>query len=51
MIDTHCHMDSSRYDDDREAAFQRAFDAGLTHLVLIGMVPNSIDATLALAER
>lgn len=36
LIDTHVHLDDSRYDSDREAVFQRAHEAGIERFVTIG---------------
>jgi TatD DNase family protein len=50
MIDTHCHLDHKQFDDDRAAATQRAFDAGLTHIVIPAIEPERFDGVLALAH-
>ena len=34
MIDTHSHIYSAEFDDDREQVMQRAGEAGVTHIVL-----------------
>ena len=49
LVDTHCHLDGHRFDDDREDAIARALDA-LEWLVLIGIDPQSIEASLALTR-
>ena len=36
MIDSHAHLAGERFDADRDAALQRAWDAGLSHIVIIG---------------
>ncbi|MBV8655394.1 MAG: TatD family hydrolase, partial [Candidatus Eremiobacteraeota bacterium] len=36
MIDTHCHLQDKQYDGDREQTIARAYDAGLTAMVLVG---------------
>jgi TatD DNase family protein len=36
FFDTHAHLDGSAFADDRDAVFERAHDAGITDLVLIG---------------
>jgi len=36
FIDTHCHLTSDAFADDREAAYQRARDAGVGVMVAIG---------------
>ncbi len=37
LIDSHAHLDSERYADDREAMFRRAFDAGVGTVLSIGI--------------
>jgi TatD DNase family protein len=36
LIDSHAHLAGERFDADRGAALQRAWDAGLSHIVIIG---------------
>jgi TatD DNase family protein len=36
VIDSHCHLDDARFDADRDAVIQRAFDAGVDLMVAIG---------------
>jgi TatD DNase family protein len=36
LVDTHVHLDDTRYDGDREALIARAAEAGVTTLVTIG---------------
>ena len=36
MIDSHAHLAGERFDDDRPAVLQRAWNAGLAHIVVIG---------------
>lgn len=36
LIDTHAHLDDVKYDEDRSEMIQRAWDAGLEHIVSIG---------------
>jgi TatD DNase family protein len=36
FFDSHAHLDGAAFDDDREAVLDRAFEAGITDLVLIG---------------
>jgi len=36
FFDTHAHLDGDAFADDREAVFERAAEAGITDLVLIG---------------
>ena len=36
LIDSHAHLAGEKFDADRDAVLQRAWEAGLTHIVLIG---------------
>ena len=36
MIDSHCHLDSEQFNDDREAVIERASAAGVETMVAIG---------------
>ncbi len=35
LVDSHCHLDFDSFDEDRELAVQRAFDAGVGTMVTI----------------
>jgi len=37
MIDSHAHLDSPRYDEDREALLERAYAAGVGEILSIGI--------------
>ena len=37
LIDSHAHLDSPRYADDREAMLKRAWDAGIGAVLAIGI--------------
>ena len=37
LIDSHAHLDSPRYADDREAILSRAFAAGVGAVLAIGI--------------
>jgi TatD DNase family protein len=50
LIDTHCHLADPAYDSDRAEVLQRAWDAGVEHVVVIGESPEASDRALALAE-
>ena len=51
LIDTHCHLDLENYDPDREEVIERARNAGLVHLITIGIDPDSSAKAIALAEK
>jgi len=36
LVDSHCHLDSEQFDADREAAIQRAQEAGIERILAIG---------------
>ncbi|MGA8109344.1 MAG: TatD family hydrolase [Acidobacteriaceae bacterium] len=37
MIDSHCHLDSPRYEEDRDALLERAWGAGVRQILSIGI--------------
>jgi TatD DNase family protein len=47
--DTHCHLDFNKFDEDREAVLQRAWDASLTRILIPGLDWNSSLAAIKLA--
>ena len=36
LVDSHCHIDGSEYDSDREEVIARALDAGVTTMLNVG---------------
>lgn len=50
LIDTHCHLDFSAYDDIRAAVIQEAADAGVTRIINPGVDLPRTQAALALAD-
>jgi TatD DNase family protein len=48
MIDSHAHLDSSRYDEDRPALLARAFEAGVHAILSIGIGDGPADMHRAL---
>jgi TatD DNase family protein len=49
LVDTHCHLADSAYDPDRAEVLDRAWAAGVAHIVVIGESPSASDRALALA--
>ncbi|HLL53265.1 MAG TPA: TatD family hydrolase [Myxococcaceae bacterium] len=46
MIDTHCHLDAPRLDDDRDEVLARAWQGGVTGIVVPAVGPDSWEALL-----
>ena len=47
LVDTHCHLADPAYDPDRDEVLDRAWAAGLAHVVVIGESPAASDRALA----
>jgi TatD DNase family protein len=52
-IDSHCHLDGKRFDEDRQAVIERALAAGVTTMLAIGTGdgPPDLDVAIRLAEQ
>ena len=52
LVDSHTHLDDHRFGDDRDAAVQRALDAGVTRMLSIGTGegPPDLEAAIRIAE-
>jgi TatD DNase family protein len=53
LIDSHCHLDSDQFDEDREAVIARALESGVSKMVAIGTGngPPDLQAGIRLAEK
>jgi TatD DNase family protein len=53
MIDSHCHLDSAEFNEDREAVIDRALAAGVEHMLAIGTGngPPDLEAGVRLADQ
>jgi TatD DNase family protein len=50
LIDTHTHLQFGEFDGDRQATLERAWQAGLEAIVVLGVDAASSEAAIALAE-
>lgn len=50
LFDTHCHLDFSGYDEDRDAVIQRAFEAGVRQILIPGVDFASLERTQPLVQ-
>jgi TatD DNase family protein len=53
LVDSHAHLDDSRFDSDRDAVIARARATGLRYLLAVGggSGPDGLGASLTIAER
>ncbi|MCA0758312.1 TatD family hydrolase [Paenibacillus sp. N4] len=51
LFDTHTHLDSHKFDQDRESVIARAREAGVHTLLNIGFNRETIPTTIALTEK
>lgn len=51
LTDTHTHLYSTQFDDDRTAMVQRAIDAGVSRLFMPNVDKDSIEGMMALADQ
>lgn len=51
LIDTHCHLDASEFDQDREAVVRAAQDSGVRHLVIPAIHCANFSRVAELAGR
>jgi TatD DNase family protein len=53
LIDSHCHLDSSDFDADRDEVIDRAVESGIERMVTIGTGegPPDLEAGIRLADR
>ncbi len=51
LFDTHAHLDSPKFNDDREAMIERARENGVHYIVNVGFNRETIPTTIALAEQ
>jgi len=51
LADTHCHLDLPVFDQDRDAAIQRALEAGVTRMLVPSLSVDSAEAVVRLSEK
>jgi len=50
IIDTHIHLDDSRYDEDLDAVIQRAQKGGVVKFIIPGADPSTLEKAISIAE-
>ena len=51
LIDSHAHLTLPRFDDDREMVIQRAREAGLKHIITVGLEIEDCRKAILLADK
>ena len=51
IIDTHIHLDDSRYDDDFKELLQRAYENSVERFIIPGADPKTLDKAVKIAEN
>jgi TatD DNase family protein len=51
LIDTHCHLDASEFDNDRDQVLQEAIAAGIGMIVIPAVAPFNFEPVQALSNR
>ena len=51
LVDTHCHLDFDRYDQDRDKVIKRAKDAGVTRIIIPAVDVASCKSAIKLANK
>lgn len=51
LFDTHVHVNAEQFFDDRDEVIRRAFDTGVTHMVVVGFDRETIPLAIEIAEQ
>ncbi len=51
LIDTHCHIDHDRFNEDRDDVVHRAVEAGIEKMIIPGLDQPTSEAAIALAQQ
>jgi len=51
IIDTHCHLDDDRYDEDIATVLSNAIDKGVEKFIIPGADPKTLEKAVRIAEK
>ncbi|MFZ3578506.1 TatD family hydrolase [Virgibacillus sp. DJP39] len=51
LFDTHVHLNARQFEEDRDEVIKRAFEAGVTHMVVVGFDRETIPLAIQIAEQ
>ncbi len=51
LFDTHVHVNAAQFSEDRNETIQRAFDAGVQYMVVVGFDHETIPPAIEIAEQ
>jgi len=51
IVDTHCHLDDDRYNDDIDCVLENAKQKGVEKFIIPGADPNTLERAVALSEQ
>jgi len=51
IVDTHCHLDDERYNDDLEQVLENAKQKGVEKFIIPGADPKSLERAVEIAEK
>lgn len=51
LFDTHVHLNARQFEDDCEETIQRAYDAGVSYMIVVGFDRETIPLALEIAEN
>jgi len=51
IIDTHCHLDDERYNDDLDEVLKHAKESGVVQFIIPGADPESLERAVEIAQK
>ena len=51
IIDTHCHLDDHRYDEDLDSVIEKAMREGVGKFIIPGADPNTLERAVEISEK